>query len=120
MLTDAKPVLREQAYAAFLSRLQGAVRADDRHAIVGLIALPLRVNGAGHTRTYRDAASVERHFNQIFTPQVRRAILEQKADRLFVRDQGAMIGDGEVWFDQTCPNVSCSPPGPVRIRAINP
>jgi hypothetical protein len=31
-----------------------------------------------------------------------------------------MIGDGEVWFDHTCPNASCSPPGPVRIRAINP
>jgi hypothetical protein len=119
-LTDAKPVPREQAYAAFLSRLQGAVRADDRHAIVGLVALPLRVNGSGHTRTYRDAESVERDFDQIFTPRVRRAIAGQSSRELFVRDQGAMIGDGEVWFDRTCLNVSCSPPGPVRIRAINP
>jgi hypothetical protein len=119
-LTDAKPVPREQAYAAFLSRLQGAVRADDRHAIVALIAFPLQVNGAGHTRSYRDAASVERDFDQIFTPRVRRAIAGQSSRELFVRDQGAMIGDGEVWFDQTCLNVSCSPAGPVRIRAINP
>ena len=64
--------------------------------------------------------SVSRDFDRIFTPRVRRAILAQKAGELFVRDQGAMIGDGEVWFDQTCADSSCSSLGPVRIKAINP
>jgi len=31
-----------------------------------------------------------------------------------------MVGNGEVWFDQTCRNAQCSPPGPVRIKAVNP
>jgi len=31
-----------------------------------------------------------------------------------------MIGEGEVWFDRSCATVACSPPGPVRIRAVNP
>ena len=108
------------AYAAFLSRLQAAVRAGDRRAIIALIDFPLRVNEAKGPRLYRDARSVERDFERIFTPKVRRAILGQRADRLFVRDQGAMIGDGELWFDRTCPNATCSPPGPVRIMAVNP
>ena len=115
--TNAKA--KETGYPAFLARLQAAVRADDRGAILALINYPLRVNGS-HTRTYRDAAAVSRDFDRIFTAKVRRAILAQKAGELFVRDQGAMIGDGEVWFDQTCADSSCSSLRPVRIKAINP
>lgn len=110
----------EPGYRSFLSQLQSAVRSNDRGAIVALIDFPLRVNGPGGSRLYRDARSVERDFDRIFTPKVRRSILAQRDDKLFVRDQGAMIGDGKVWLDATCPNASCSPPGPVRIRAINP
>ena len=110
----------DRKYAAFLSRLQSAVRSNNHRAVIALIDFPLRVNASAGTRSYRDSNSVERDFDRIFTSRVKRAIAQQRADRLFVRDQGAMIGDGEVWFDQTCPNASCSPPGPVRIRAINP
>ena len=88
--------------------------------MIALISFPLRVNAASGARTYRDARSVERDFDRIFTPRVKQAIARQRAENLFVRDQGAMIGDGEVWFDFTCPTASCSPPGPVRIHAINP
>ena len=116
----AKPAPLEQSYAAFLTKLQAAVRADQRPTVISLIAFPLTVNGAGRPKTYRDRASVERDFDRIFTPRVKRAILAQKADELLVRDQGAMIGDGEVWFDRSCPTAACSPPGPVRIRAVNP
>lgn len=104
------------AYGQFLSRLQAAVRTGNKGAVVRLVDLPLRVNFAEGARTYRDRGSIERDFDRIFTPRVRRAILDQRADRLFTNYQGAMIGDGEVWLDQTCPNASC----PVRIRSINP
>ena len=117
---EAQASLKQQSYEAFLSRLQTAVRANDRRAIIALIAFPLRVNVTGQSKMYRDAASVERDFDRIFTPQVTRAILNQKTGQLFVRDQGAMIGDGEVWFDHTCSNATCSPAGPIRIKAVNP
>ena len=109
-----------QGYAAFLSRLQAAVGTNNRRSIVAMIDFPLRVNFAGGARQYRDARSVERDFDRIFTPKVRRAVLSQRADRLFVRDQGAMVGDGELWFRETCRNSSCSALGPVRIVAVNP
>ena len=109
-----------QDYPAFLSRLQAAVRANNRRSIMAMIDFPLRVNFAGGARQYRDAQSVERDFDRIFTPKVRRAVLSQRADRLFVRDQGAMVGDGELWFRETCRNSSCSALGPVRIVAVNP
>ena len=117
---SAKAARQNEPYASFLSQLQAAVSANDRNAIVRLIALPLRVNSQGAPRYYRDADSVERDFNRIFTRKVRRAILGQKPTRLFVRNTGARVGAGEVWFSGTCPNAACSPAGPVRIIAVNP
>ena len=110
----------ESLYSTFLSRLQSAVRANDRRSIVAMIDFPLRVNFASGARSYRDARSIQRDFDRIFTPKVRNAVLRQRPDRLFVRDQGGMVGDGELWFRETCPNAACSPQGPVRIVAINP
>ena len=110
---------RDRGYAAFLERLQAAVGDKDRGAVIRLIRFPLRVNSGGRSQIYPDARSVRRDFDIIFTPRVRQAILAQRADRLFVRDVGAMIGDGEVWFDHACSDSSCSRPGPVRITAIN-
>jgi len=116
----AKVMSADQPYATFLSRLRTAVRGNDRDALIALVSFPLRVNFAGGARTYRDAASLGRDFDRVFTPKVKRAVLAQRADRLFVRDLGAMVGDGELWFRETCPNASCSPPGPARIVAVNP
>ena len=108
-----------QPYATFLSRLQAAVRADDRRGVMALIAFPLRVNTTSGSRLY-GAPSALRDYDRIFTPKVRRAILNSSADRIFVRDIGAMVGNGEVWFRENCPNDACSPTGPVRIVAVNP
>jgi hypothetical protein len=121
--TDARTapdwVLKDRAYAAFLTQLQTAVRKNDRCAVVGLIAFPLRVNSGAKSRLYRDASSVRAGYDNIFTPKVTRAILGQRLDRLFGRDLGLMIGNGEVWFDHVCTNDKCSPPGSVRISAVN-
>ena len=108
------------AYRRFLPNLQSAVRANDKKAVAKLAALPLRVNFKGGSRTYSNRSAIERDFDRIFTPQVKRAILNHRADRISSNWRGAMLGNGEVWFDQICLNESCSPPGPVRITAINP
>lgn len=113
-------VLKDPSYRTFLSRLQSAVRANDRSAVVKLIAFPLRVNSDGGSKLYRDAISVREDYERIFTPRVRQAILDQRFEQLFGRDQGVMIGNGTVWFDHVCSNSKCSPPGPVRITTINP
>ena len=113
-------VRRDPTYRTFLQRLQAAIRSDQRNAIAGLIAYPLRVNSGGTARSYRNAAEVLRDFDQIFTPAVKAAILSQRFENLFGRDQGVMIGNGAVWFDHSCRGRACDDPGPVRIIAINP
>jgi hypothetical protein len=109
----------DAAYATFLKHLQAAVQTGDRGAVIKLIGFPLRVKSNGRSQLYRDARSVRADYDRIFTPKVTQAILGQRFDRLFGRDQGLMIGDGQVWFDHICANTQCSPPGPVRIKAIN-
>jgi hypothetical protein len=113
-------VMRDASFRAFLRQLQSAVRSNDRDAVVRLVRLPLRVNSGGTATTYRDSSSLLDDYDRVFTARVRSAILDQRFERLFGRDQGVMIGDGAVWFDHICRNRACSPPGPVRITAINP
>ena len=113
-------VIKDRTYAAFLMRLQSAVRAGDRSAVIGLIRFPVRVNFKDGSRVYRDARSLRADYPRIFTPRVREAILAQRPDQLYGGSRGLMLGAGEVWFDHACGTSSCSPPGPVRITAINP
>jgi len=114
-------LLKDRSYAIFLTNLQAAVRSGDHVAVTKLIRFPLRVNYHGASRSYRDAAAVVGNYDLIFTPRVRQSILDQRFDRLFGRDQGVMIGAGEVWFDHVCTKgTACSPPGAVRILSINP
>jgi hypothetical protein len=113
-------VAADQAYQQFLPKLQAALRENDRRAIIKLVGLPLRVNFESGAEVYRDRQSVVRDFDRIFTARVREAVLGQQPGSLFERDQGAMVGNGQLWFRKTCPNRACSPPGPVRIVAVNP
>jgi hypothetical protein len=112
-------VLADPAYRRFLSQLQAAVRSNDRPRVVALAGLPLRVNSDGGSKTYRDSRSMLADYDRIFTAKVRQAILAQRYESLFTRDQGLMVGNGEVWFDRVCRDRNCAR-GPVRILAINP
>lgn len=91
------PVAVPDAYGVFLSRLQAAFRRNDRGAVIGLVVLPLRVRLGDRTVTYRSTADVERDFEVIFTPEVRRSVLGQRRDALRSRGTRSM-GNGRIWF----------------------
>jgi|GEM_PF-1407075 len=96
----------------FLSQLQTACAAKNRAAVAALVRYPFKTYNAGKVRkTYKNQAALLADYDQLFTPAVLKAIAEQTYDDLFVRDQGAMIGDGEIWFDQR--------DGAIKIIAIN-
>jgi hypothetical protein len=122
-LESASPIAVVGADAAidrhgeFLSSLQGALRANDRRAVIRLVALPLRVTFAGETRTYRSSREVERDFDRIFTPAVRQAALTLRPDTLMVRDGGRLRGNGRIWFG--CGKKTCPPESAIRIREVN-
>ena len=109
----ASPLAVIDTYGAFLSQLQAGLRSNDRDAVTALIALPLRVNLNGQTRTYRSAREVERDFDRIFTARVKQSVLNQRPETL--RSRGSMMkGSSTIWFGQSSSN------GPIRIREVTP
>lgn len=75
-----------------------AVQAQDRAAVAQSIAFPITVNVAGRPRRLKNAADLLRVYDQVFTPAFRESILSAMPRHLFVRDEGAMLGHGQVWF----------------------
>jgi hypothetical protein len=85
----------------FVVRLKQAVATDDRAAIAGMVNYPLRVNSAAaRPATYRNAAALSANYTRVFTPEVKAAVAAAKPDDLFARDQGVMIGNGEIWMNE--------------------
>ena len=113
-------VARDPSYKAFFIQLQSAVRTGDRRTVAKLSAVPLRVNlDNGRFALYRSRRDIERDYNFIFSPAVRRAILRQPPDEIWGRDQGVTLKLGEIWFDHQCLDRNCDRYGAVRIRAVN-
>lgn len=121
-------------------RAQGfwrAVRQDDRVGAAGFIRYPLRVDTAAGPRRYTSAEQLLADYELVFTPPLREAIAQGLPRNMFVRDQGAMLGHGQVWFGADgkvtalsgaglapsppatlpAPSTSPSSPGPVRPPA---
>lgn len=96
----------------FLARLQQAVAAGDRATVAGMVSYPLHVYATGQPpKTYRNATTLRANYSNIFTPDVVDAIAMAKPDELFARDQGVMIGNGEVWMNEIA--------GSMRIITVN-
>lgn len=97
----------------FLDRLKAAAKNKDHEALAALVRYPLAMHDKGKViRTYRNRDALLQNFDAVFTPSVLKAIEAAKFETLFVRDQGAMIGNGEIWFDGRN--------GRVLVKAINP
>lgn len=96
----------------FLDRLKAAARTGDRNGLAALVEYPLTIRDGDHVKTFRSAAAVVQAFDTIFTRGVLNAIAAADYDSLFVNASGAMIGDGEIWFDGWN--------GEVLIKAVNP
>ena len=100
---------------AFLVELQAAVKADDKQKIASMIRFPLAVSSGKAKPAFRKGREVMvtpsrivasrdeflAHYQRIMTAELKQDILRQRADCLFGNYQGAMIGSGVVWFDQS-------------------
>ncbi|MBE5253852.1 MAG: hypothetical protein QRY16_15875 [Enterobacterales bacterium endosymbiont of Blomia tropicalis] len=105
-----------QAYHDFLNALQHAVASNDKAAVASLVEYPITIN----KKKITTSSAFIKNYDNILNSNVKKAIANQKYEDLFVRDQGIMIGDGQVWAsgicqdsDQACQNA------PVKITAIN-
>jgi hypothetical protein len=90
-----------EATKKFVQNIRSAAKINDRKALAGMIRYPFTTYDMGKpVLTYHRQQEVLRDFNLIFTTSVLQAMREANYETLFVRDQGAMIGHGEAWFNQ--------------------
>ncbi|MCF3935230.1 hypothetical protein L1787_17665 [Acuticoccus sp. M5D2P5] len=98
---------------AFLADLKTAVADGDHQAVAAMVDYPFKTEIEGKAVTIDDASGFVDHYDGIMTPAVQEAIAAQDYDNLFANYQGAMVGDGEVWFSPVGEDEA------VKIIAVN-
>lgn len=93
------------AFKQFLKRLQSWVSNNQKDSVAAVIAFPLKYPPVKNKAAF--VANYDGYFNQ----KVKTALMHQNLRQIFRRDQGAMIGNGELWFNET--------PGGFTIISIN-
>lgn len=101
-----------QSAEDFVMQLRSAARQGDRPALANLVQYPFTTYNQGTPKkTYADAAELLQDFDAVFTETVLTEMRNAQYKQLFINDQGAMLGRGEVWFKQYEDGI--------KIKAIN-
>ena len=79
-------------------RFWQAVAAGDKSTVASLIDYPIKVHIAGTSKTIRTSLELLSRYDAIFSPAYRKAISEAMPRNMLARNQGIMLGRGEVWF----------------------
>jgi hypothetical protein len=100
-LTDTDPVAAKNflTFDKFDKELRVAITKQDAVALAFLVTFPLRVNDAGGTISLDDAAALKRHFQEVFTPAVRKEILSEKNEEVGCNDEGIGYARGVIWVN---------------------
>lgn len=106
-----------EEYRRVIGAFQTALREADGPAAARLVAYPIEVEVDGRSEVIRTEERLAAVFGRIATPGLVAAVANQPFERLFVRDQGVMLGNGEVWVTGICRNPACDQQD-VRVIAI--
>ncbi|MGD0801804.1 MAG: hypothetical protein ABR906_10855 [Terracidiphilus sp.] len=97
MTTKSKNFL---SFEKFDKELRIALTRQDALALAFLVNFPLRVNdAAGGTFSIDDTAALKTHFQEVFTPAVRKEILSEKNDNVGCMIEGIGYARGVIWVN---------------------
>jgi hypothetical protein len=94
----AAGVADDERVHAVARELRRALRAQDWPAAASLMAYPLAVALPDGNRRYASARELLAARDRVFTPPFVQRIANAVPRNLFVRDEGVMLGSGEIWF----------------------
>lgn len=92
-------------YEKVFNAFKTAVVGGDRAAVVEEVRFPLNVAGG---KKITGPGEFQRNYEKIITPAVVKAMSEQEFGKVFVNQQGVMIGDGQVWLTGECLDKACA------------
>ncbi|HTE27427.1 hypothetical protein [Flavitalea sp.] len=93
------------ALKKFIRKLQVWVRDNQVDSISGYLVYPMRNPGI------KDKSDFKLNYRDYITDGVKAALADQRLNQVFRNEQGAMIGQGQIWFRQKDNNI--------QIIAIN-
>ncbi|ARQ88384.1 MULTISPECIES: hypothetical protein [Stenotrophomonas] len=92
-------------YEKVFNAFRTAVVGGDRAAVVEEVRFPLNIAGG---KKITGPGEFQRNYEKIITPAVVKAVSEQDFGKVFVNQQGVMIGDGQVWLNGQCLDQACT------------
>lgn len=92
-------------YEKVFNAFKTAVVGGDRAAVVEEVRFPLNISGG---KKITGPGEFQRNYEKIITPAVVKAVTEQDFGKVFVNQQGVMIGDGQVWLNGQCLDQACT------------
>ncbi|HIE4565352.1 TPA: hypothetical protein ACXNIY_003463 [Stenotrophomonas maltophilia] len=92
-------------YEKVFNAFKIAVVGGDRAAVVEEVRFPLNIAGE---KKITGPGEFQRNYEKIITPAVVKAVSEQDFGKVFVNQQGVMIGDGQVWLNGQCLDKACA------------
>jgi len=112
---------------AFFSKLQSALRKDDRQTVASLVAYPVQASIHHKRIQIRNRTQLLAHFDEIFDEGVRCVILNGSEKNVWGNSRGFTVDGGAVWFDSIIPpgeNPDTKAPDywtkyPFKIIAVN-
>jgi hypothetical protein len=78
---------------------QAAVSIKDRALVAGMIRFPITVILGGRRTRIESTTELLRVYEQVFTSTFTTRLVAAIPHHMFSRDQGVMLGNGEIWFD---------------------
>jgi hypothetical protein len=93
--TDSK------SFLVFDRELRAAISKQDVVSMALLVTYPLRINQDRGSYSLNDPAALQSHFQEVFPPSVRAAVIEQNSGEFFCNAEGLMYGHGDVWVTLT-------------------
>jgi hypothetical protein len=111
----------------FYHRVKTALQSDDRKTLAGMIEYPLLARLNHRKVRVADRRELVAHFDEIFDPQVRCAILNSTERDVWGNSNGFTVGNGAIWFDGIIPSSEHPNPNapdfwtkyPFRIKTVN-
>ena len=101
-------------HGAFVA-IQQAVEDDDPDALAEWVQFPINVRIGDAVQTLKNADDFDAAYPDVFTPEIKSAITDQRYEDLHVTYQGAMFGDGQLWISGICKSDACND---VDVRII--
>jgi hypothetical protein len=77
-----------------------AVEKGDRQAVASAVRYPLAYSLSGKCAKVANEQEFLKNYDRIFTPKFVSRIRASVPHNMFARDQGIMLADGAVWFDE--------------------